>query len=56
MAEEKEEPKFSMDEEAMERLLTEAQFVRQGRNIAVTIDGKDWHIRPTSQAQNQIMA
>lgn len=56
MAEEKEETKFSMDEEAMERLLTEAQFVRQGRNIAVTINGKDWHIRPTSQAQNQIMA
>lgn len=57
MAEEqKEETKFSMDEEAMERLLTEAQFVRQGRNIAVQIDGKEWHIRPTSQAQNQLMA
>lgn len=45
-----------MDEEAIERLLTEAQFVRRGRNILVTIDGKAWHIRPTSQAQNQIMA
>lgn len=56
MAEEKEETKFSMDEEAIERLLTEAQFVRRGRNILVTIDGKNWHIRPTSQAQNQIMA
>lgn len=56
MAGEKEETKFSMDEEAIERLLTEAQFVRRGRNILVTIDGKDWHIRPTSQAQNQIMA
>lgn len=56
MAEEKEETKFSMDEEAIERLLTEAQFVRRGRNILVTIDGKTWHIRPTSQAQNQIMA
>lgn len=56
MAEEKEETKFSMDEEAIERLLTEAQFVRRGRNILVTIDGKTWHIRPTSQAQNQKMA
>lgn len=56
MAEEKEETKFSMDEEAIERLLTEAQFVRRGRNILVTIDGKIWHIRPTSQAQNQKMA
>lgn len=56
MAEEKEETKFSMDEEAIERLLTEAQFVRRGRNIIVTIDGKAWHIRPTSQAQNQKMA
>lgn len=56
MAEDKEETKFSMDEEAIERLLTEAQFVRRGRNILVTIDGKTWHIRPTSQAQNQKMA
>lgn len=56
MAEEKEETKFSMDEEAIERLLTEAHFVRKGRNILVTIDGKTWHIRPTSQAQNQKMA
>lgn len=56
MAEEKEETKFSMDEEAIERLLTEAQFVRRGRNILVTIDGKTWHIRPTSGAQNQIMS
>lgn len=56
MAEEKEETKFSMDEEAIERLLTEAQFARRGRNILVTIDGKIWHIRPTSQAQNQKMA
>lgn len=57
MAEEqKEETKFSIDEEAMERLLSEAQFVRQGRNTAVQIDGKQWYIRPTSQAQNQIMA
>lgn len=56
MAEEKEETKFSMDEEAIERLLTEAQFVRRGRNILVEIDGKTWHIRPTSQAQNQKMA
>lgn len=45
-----------MDEEAIERLLTEAQFVRKGRNILVTIGGKTWHIRPTSQAQNQKMA
>lgn len=52
----KEEAKFSMDEVAMERLLSEAQFVREGRNIAVQIDGKEWHIRPTSQAQNQLMA
>lgn len=56
MAEEKEETKFSMDEEAIERLLTEAQFVRRGRNILVEIDGKTWRIRQTSQAQNQIMS
>lgn len=56
MAEEKEETKFSMDEEAIERLLTEAQFVRKGRSILVTIDGTTWHIRPTSGAQNQIMS
>ena len=56
MAEEqKEETKFSMDEGAIERLLSEAQFVRQGRNIAVQIDGMEWHIRPTSQAQNRLM-
>ncbi len=56
MAEEKEEIKFSMDDKAIERLLTEAQFVRKGRNILVTIDGKTWRIRPTSMAQNQSMA
>lgn len=56
MAEEKEGTKFSMDEEAIDRLLTEAQFVRKGRSILVTIDGKTWHIRPTSGAQNQKMA
>lgn len=45
-----------MDEEAIERLLTEAQFVRKGRNILVPIDGKTWHLRPTSMRQNEIMA
>lgn len=45
-----------MDEEAIERLLTEAQFVRRGRTIVVTIEGRRWHLRPTSQAQNRIMA
>ena len=57
MAEEKQEEKdFTMDEAAMERLLSEADFVRQGRSVIVEIEGKKWHMRPTSQAQNQIMA
>lgn len=56
MAEGKEETKFSMDDKAIERLLTEAQFVRKGRNILVAIDSKTWRIRPTSMAQNQRMA
>lgn len=44
------------DEGAMERLLSEAQFVRKGRKVAVLIDGKTWHLRPTSNAQNEAMA
>ncbi len=44
------------DEGAMERLLSEAQFVRQGRKVAVLIEGKTWHLRPTSNAQNEAMA
>ncbi|MDE7350304.1 MAG: hypothetical protein K2N25_04500, partial [Muribaculaceae bacterium] len=57
MAEEKQEEKdFTMDEAAMERLLTEAEFVRRGRSVIVEIEGKKWRMRPTSQAQNQIMA
>lgn len=56
MTEEKEETKFSMDDKAIERLLTEAQFVHKGRNILVAIDSKTWRIRPTSMAQNQRMA
>ena len=53
MAEETQE--FSMDEEAMIRLLSEADIIRKSNGITLTIDGKIWHIRPTSQAQNNIM-
>lgn len=56
MAEEREETKLTMDEEAIERLLTEAQFVRKGENILVPIGGKTWHLRPTSMRQNELMS
>lgn len=56
MAEEKEEAKFGMDEEAVRKLLTDAHFVRKGKSILVDIDGKQWHIRSTSMRQNDIMS
>ena len=55
MAEEKQKD-FTMDAAAMARRLSEAEFVRRGRSVIVEIEGKKWHLRPTSQAQNQIMA
>lgn len=46
---------FSMDEEAMIRLLSEAHIIRKSNGVTLIIDGKTWNIRPTSQAQNNIM-
>lgn len=47
--------KFSMDEEAMIRLLSEADIIRKSNGITITVDGTVWHLRPTSQSQNNIM-
>ena len=51
----RETQEFSMDEEAMVRLLSEVDIIRKYNGMTLTIDGKIWHIRPTSQAQNNIM-
>lgn len=56
MTEETDDLRMTMDEEAIERLLGAAQFVKQGKSIVVNINGKAWHIRPTSQHQNVIMS
>ena len=54
MTEEKEF--FAMDEEAQLKLLSEANITKTGSSIQVIIDGKTWHIRTTSQAQNELMS
>lgn len=54
MTEEKEF--FAMDEEAQLKLLSEANITKTGSSIQVIIDGKTWHIRTTSQAQNALMS
>lgn len=46
---------MSMDEQAMAQLLAEADAVRRGRGVAVTIDGRAWRIRPVSMAQMERM-
>lgn len=51
----RETQEFSMDEDAMIKLLSEADLVRKSNGMTLVIDGKVWHIRTTSQAQNNIM-
>lgn len=54
--EDKKEPKeFSMDEEAMIKLLSDADVIRKSNGTDLIIDGRLWHIRVTSQSQNNIM-
>ena len=55
MAEMNKEPEMPLDEQAMLGLLAEANAVQRGKGRVITIDGKTWHIRPTSQRQNQAM-
>ena len=43
------EEKFTMDEESMIKLLSEADLVRKSKSIDLLIDGKKWRIRTTSQ-------
>lgn len=47
---------FSIDEEAQLRLLEAAELIRRGQDLLLVIDEKEWIVRPTSQAQNQIMS
>lgn len=46
---------FSMDDEAIVRLLSEADLLRRSDGMTLVIDGKTWRVRTTSQAQNSIM-
>lgn len=48
--------KFTMDEEAMLNLLSEAELVRRTGGMTLLIDGRKWRVRTTSQAQNSIMS
>jgi hypothetical protein len=43
---------LTMDEQAMLGLLIEANAIQRGQSDVIEIDGKKWHIRPTSQRQN----
>lgn len=53
MAEETEkQPELTVDEQAMLGLLVEANALQRGVGENIVIDGKVWHIRPTSQRQN----
>ncbi|MCM1066387.1 MAG: hypothetical protein NC418_02285 [Muribaculaceae bacterium] len=46
------QPELTLDEQAMFDLLVEANAVQRGTAVTITIDGKSWHIRPTSMRQN----
>lgn len=48
-------PELSLDEQAMLDLAVEANLLQRGVGDPVVIDGKKWHIRPTSMRQNQKM-
>lgn len=52
MEDEKKEPELSLDEQAMLGLLVEANALQRGVGGNLEIDGKIWHLRPTSQRQN----
>ena len=52
MAEENKEPEMTLDEQAMLSLLAEANALQRGKGQKIVIDGKVWHVRPTSQRQN----
>ena len=52
MAEENKEPEMPLDEQAMLSLLAEANALQRGKGQKIVIDGKVWHVRPTSQRQN----
>jgi len=45
-------PELTLDEQAMLGLLVEANAIQRGKSERVVINGKVWHIRPTSQKQN----
>ncbi|MBD5367250.1 MAG: hypothetical protein HDR82_09700 [Bacteroides sp.] len=46
------EPEMTLDEQAMLSLLAEANALQRGKGQKIVIDGKVWHVRPTSQRQN----
>ena len=52
MAEENKEPEMTLDEQAMLSLLAEANALQRGKGQKIVIDGKVWHVRPTSMRQN----
>ncbi len=43
---------MTLDEQAMLSMLAEANALQRGKGQKIVIDGKVWHIRPTSQRQN----
>lgn len=49
---ESQEPEMTLDEQAMLGILAEANALQRGKGQKIVIDGKTWHVRPTSQRQN----
>ena len=49
---ESQEPEMTLDEQAMLGMLAEANALQRGKGQKIVIDGKTWHVRPTSQRQN----
>ena len=43
---------MTLDEQAMLSLLAEANALQRGKGQKIVIDGRVWHVRPTSQRQN----
>lgn len=48
-------PEILTDDESIMLLIEAAEAVRKGDNIKLNINGRVWHVRPTSQAQNNVM-
>lgn len=48
-------PAILTDDESVLKLIEAAEAVRKGNKIRLNIEGHIWHVRPTSQAQNNIM-